>query len=545
MLFVLPLEEKMEMGSKATITTVFLLALMTGTIPQVAASWLFPVPDSIRLVTSAEELRLPGESFRIGVKAYYPGGKIKSTVGLCGGTIFWWKYHTEVTGGRDNSGRILVNEQLMPSKGKYIRIRVYPRRHPELAKDMLLPLHYETRIEFLAEPGFERYPGSRIRGMLNATFNNHATRTYDLKDRKGSEMYRFLADGGIWEEGHFLIDHDFSRIQDHRSSLVVVSKRNTAVRDTFSVLLDYIHDYDLSLWGSSGMSGSSGWDGNDGGPGANGQDGYPGQDGEWGYDGPEVEVWSDLYFDSLLQSPLLFVFARIPSTGREFRYLINPEGGSLTVTSRGGDGGYGGHGGDGGNGGQGRDGEKWTEIREEKVIVKEPFIRKVIKKEKKIEIDGEGKEVEVEVDVETEETVYRDVEKIVKIEIDMQGPGENGGHGGWGAPGGFGGPGGYGGTIYLYYTEDAEPYREVILARSPGGSGGMHGSGGNGGSGGRGGFGKPDGQPGNSGNNGPSAIGWAPDGESGLIVTGTTGEFFHYEPAETSYRGNTRYQPQE
>ena len=188
-----------------------------------------------------------------------------------------------------------------------------------------------------------------------------------------------------------------------------------------------------------------------------------------------------------------------------------------------------GTGGDGGAGGAGRDGEKWKEKIRVKKIERQPFIQKSTRRELRKVTNREGKEEEVEVDVEVEEIVYRDVEVWVEEEIEVQGPGENGAPGGWGGPGGLGGPGGYGGNISLYFTDDAWPYRHLIRARAPGGSGGKHGSGGAGGPGGPGGNGNPHGNRGVSGRPGPSVIGWADDGRNGNIIYGSTEEFFFYQ----------------
>lgn len=489
-------------------------------------------PDSIALFFDQEELRLPGESFRIGIISWHRNGRTKKSTGLAGGTRLWWNYRVEVTGGTFSGGKVTVNEQLIPSKGKYISIKAYPRKRETLACELILPLNYETEIIYRPVEDFDKAPGSEIKGELVARFDNGAERVYEnLRNNRAAGYYRFWADGGTWHKGRFVIEPDFLRIRDHRSVFYVESLRNLEITDTFSVLLDYRHDYDLSFRGSSGSFGFSGSDGFRGATGNPGGHGEPGQDGEWGYDGPDVAVWSDLYYDSLLRCNLLYVFARNSFTGEEFRYLINPDGGSLEVVSRGGDGGDGGEGGDGGPGGNGRDGEKWKEKIKVKKIEKQPFREKKTRRESRKVTNKEGKEEEVEVDVEFEEIVYRDVEVWVEEEIEKQGPGEDGGPGGWGGPGGLGGPGGYGGNISLYFTEDAWPYRHIVKARAPGGDGGRHGHGGNGAPGGEGGDGNPSGSRGPSGLPGPEAIGWADDGRSGRIIFGSTEEFFFYRTA--------------
>lgn len=490
---------------------------------------LNPKMDSIQVVYDEQQLILPGEPFQLGVISYYRNGKIKKTVGLSGGSVWWWRYKVDVSGGTDFSGRILVNKELMPSKGKYIGIKVYPRKQPELVKALLVPLNYETKIEYRPTSGFDKAPGSQIKGELLTEFNNGQTRICsDLRNSQEAGNFRFSGEGGVWKNGKFTIDPDFTQIEQHRSALIVNSLRNESVVDTFSVELDYKHTYNLYFGGHSGTPGFPGADGIAGSAGNHGSHGLPGQDGEYGSDGPEVGVWADLYRDSVLNCNLLYVYAQNLWSGEEFRYLINPEGGKLNVSSLGGAGGFGGMGGNGGAGGAGVEGEKWIEKHIEKRIVQEPVVRKTTRKEKQKRTDSEGKEYEVEVDVEVTETVYVNKEIDVEVEVVKQGPGGDGGHGGWGGPGGLGGPGGYGGDITLYFTDDAMPYRYLITARSEGGSGGMHGSGGSGGFGGSGGYGNPNGNSGQNGQSGPSAIGWADSGRSGQIRIMPTEEFFQY-----------------
>lgn len=494
---------------------------------------LTPKLDSIQIVFDDQQLILPGESFRIGIISWYKNGKVKKTVGSESGSVWWWRYKVEVSGGADFSGRITVNKELMPSKGKYINVKAYPRKQPELAKELLLPLNYETKIEYRPTAGFDKAPGSQIKGELITEFNNGQTRICsDLRNSRESANFKFSGEGGVWKNGKFTIEPDFTRIEGHRAALIVNSLRNKSVADTFSVLLDYKHAYKLNLRGSSGMPGFPGISGSSGSPGNHGEHGQAGADGGFGSDGPEIGVWTDLYRDSVLNFDLLYVYAQNLWTGEEFRYLINPEGGKLDVSSNGGSGGSGGSGGNGGSGGEGLEGEKWIEKHIEKQTVKKPVTKKVIRKEIHKRKDAEGKECDVEVEVETTETEYVDEVIDVVVEVVHQGPGGDGGDGGCGGPGGLGGPGGYGGNITLYFTEDAMPYQHLITAHSEGGSGGIHGSGGSGGSGGRGGYGNPNGLNGSSGQSGPSAIGWADGGRSGKVKISSTEEFFFYKSVQ-------------
>jgi hypothetical protein len=120
----------------------------------------------------------------------------------------------------------------------------------------------------------------------------------------------------------------------------------------------------------SGVSGPSGFNGSDGvsgingtpgsidlnnpsagGNGTNGTDGSNGGDGGSGGDGPPVQVRVALREGS---HPLLQIVVSAQG-GQEF-YLVDPQGGSLIVSSSGGSGGSGGKGGKGGRGGSGGSG---------------------------------------------------------------------------------------------------------------------------------------------------------------------------------------------
>jgi len=104
--------------------------------------------------------------------------------------------------------------------------------------------------------------------------------------------------------------------------------------------------------GTSGMSGSSGsMDPNNPSAGGNGTDGGNGSDGQDGGRGgaaPPVEILVTLRPGN---HPLLQ--ASVSAAGHRRLYLVDPQGGSLTVRADGGSGGTGGKGGRGGRGGSG------------------------------------------------------------------------------------------------------------------------------------------------------------------------------------------------
>ena len=504
----------------------FCMFLLSGIIMPMSVYAASQKIDSIQIVFDNQQLVLQGETFKIGILTFYKNGKISKTRGMKDGSTLWWNFKIEVTGGTSNSGNISVNEQSDPSLRNSIIIKAYPRKHPELAKVIAVSLNYDTSITFRSTTPFDKAPGSQFKGELVVVFDNGVQRVYkDLQSKKEAGPYRFSGKGGSWNKGKFTIEPDITKIDWHSASLIVNSLRNQSVADTFTVILDYKHNYQLNFSGSSGSPGFSGTSGSNGGSGMNGSDGQNGQSGEYGGDGPDIGIWADLYYDSILNCKLLYVFAQNYNTGKEYRYLVNPEGGSIKVSSTGGSGGSGGEGGDGGSGGDGQAGRTWVETHMEKKTVSKIEKRTVIKKHKKIIINSEGKEEEIEVDVPVEEdvTVYVDVD--VEVSVTLQGPGEDGGNGGWAGAAGFGGEGGYGGNITLYLTDDARPYQYLLLPVSKGGSGGKHGNQGNGGRGGAGGYGNPSGYNGTQGNDGPYAIGWAGSGGNGSIQVESTDEF--------------------
>jgi hypothetical protein len=129
-----------------------------------------------------------------------------------------------------------------------------------------------------------------------------------------------------------------------------------------SLRYDYAFRADFS--GSSGTSGINGTDGTDGSPGTpgsidinnpsaggnggDGTDGGNGQDGSRGGDGSPVKIEMTLETGT---HPLLQFLVQ---TGKHSRYyLIDPNGGSLSVNADGGAGGSGGRAGRGGHGGSG------------------------------------------------------------------------------------------------------------------------------------------------------------------------------------------------
>ncbi|MGA9670549.1 MAG: hypothetical protein WBQ94_15160 [Terracidiphilus sp.] len=128
--------------------------------------------------------------------------------------------------------------------------------------------------------------------------------------------------------------------------------------------LRYDYKFSSNFSGSSGSNGMSGANGTDGmsgsdgsmdpnnpsagGDGTNGGDGSDGGNGGDGGDAPPVQVLATLRAGS---HPLLQ--AEVSAAAHHRYYLVDPQGGSLTILADGGSGGSGGKGGSGGRGGPG------------------------------------------------------------------------------------------------------------------------------------------------------------------------------------------------
>ncbi|MFZ0735053.1 MAG: hypothetical protein WAM79_22240 [Candidatus Sulfotelmatobacter sp.] len=165
-------------------------------------------------------------------------------------------------------------------------------------------------------------------------------------------------------KGVVSLPHD-PRVSDGKIPHVTVTvPSHPDLRADLDIPIRYDEKYVANFSGSRGSDGMSGSDGSDGtsgiagsmdpnnpsagGDGGNGGDGSNGQDGSNGGDAPPVQVRMTVRADA---HPLLQV--SVSADGHQKFYLIDPQGGSLTVKANGGEGGSGGRGGRGGSGGSG------------------------------------------------------------------------------------------------------------------------------------------------------------------------------------------------
>jgi hypothetical protein len=138
----------------------------------------------------------------------------------------------------------------------------------------------------------------------------------------------------INKKGIVTLDRDPRPSEGKIGHLAITIPTQPGISTELDVPVRYDYPFTSNFAGTSGSNGSNGSDGQDGGPGG---------------DAPPVQVRVALRSGS---HPLLQAGVTAPGHKERF-YLVDPQGGSLTVRSSGGAGGSGGKGGAAGRGGSG------------------------------------------------------------------------------------------------------------------------------------------------------------------------------------------------
>jgi hypothetical protein len=166
------------------------------------------------------------------------------------------------------------------------------------------------------------------------------------------------------QKGIVSLPHDPRKSEGKVGHVTITVPSHPDLRAELDIPVRYNYAFTSNFSGSSGSSGMNGSDGmagssgsmgstdpnnpSAGGNGGNGTDGSNGGDGGPGGDAPPVQIRVALRSGS---HPLLQV--SVSAAGKQKLYLVDPQGGSLTVRADGGPGGAGGRGGRGGQGGSG------------------------------------------------------------------------------------------------------------------------------------------------------------------------------------------------
>jgi hypothetical protein len=166
------------------------------------------------------------------------------------------------------------------------------------------------------------------------------------------------------KKGVLLLPHDPRKSDGQVGHIAVTIPSHPGLIAELDIPVRYNYAFTANFSGGAGSSGSNGSDGmagssgssgstdptnpSAGGNGGNGTDGSNGSDGGSGGNAPPVQVRV-----ALRSAPHLLLQVSVSAEGKQKLYLVDPQGGSLTVRADGGAGGSGGRGGRGGQGGSG------------------------------------------------------------------------------------------------------------------------------------------------------------------------------------------------
>lgn len=397
-------------------------------------------------------LRIPGKSLPIGIITISGKGDTLRTNGFLGGAGGWGKFKVEVEGGSYGNGRIKIGGTGSYKQSDSITVQVYTRKSFLGGKDKWLltrkiPYNYETAINIITSGNFSKAPGDHVQFGVRTWYDNKMFVDKWFPAGKNLLDFTFKMEGGhiSKSKGDLKIENDPVKITNDKVSLVAILAKHPAITDTLRIMLDYIAKYQCKIQ-SEGQ-------------------------------GHNLAVAADVYFDSIINAKLMRVVVNDSSAKKRYNYLVNTNGGSITISSAGAGGISGRDGWDGLTGTPGTPGGFTTKS----------------------------------------ETVVGPDGNLQTITTTVEGAGGDGGRGGEGENGDVGGPGYDGGNITVSYTLLAQPFLALIKAISIPGPGGSGGRAGRGGSGGLGGSGNPGGNTGPNGNDGFSGS-EGREGAKGKIV---------------------------
>jgi hypothetical protein len=234
------------------------------------------------------------------------------------------------------------------------------------AKVYLAKIPVTTMETSLAgDPGIA--PGEK--SSLIATFTDTTGKVWTTEGAgKGKILWADIAVTPTvvtYKKGTLMLPYD-PRVSEGKTGHVELTvPSHPTLHAALDIPLRYNYPFKASYAGSSGSNGMDGQNGTNGsagsagsldpnnpsagGNGGDGTSGTNGSNGGDGGDGPDVRV-----LVTLRNGPVPMLQASVTTDGKKFRYyLIDPNGGTLTITSAGGSGGSGGRGGKGGSGGPG------------------------------------------------------------------------------------------------------------------------------------------------------------------------------------------------
>jgi hypothetical protein len=309
----------------------------------------------LRVIYDQNQLRLPGSSIKLGIVAYLKNGDSVCTRGFLNGKVAWRNYNFEIEGGKFRNGNIRIGGGIDNTLEQQLIIKVASKHQPEISDYEIVNFNYSVKITLYHEGIIQKSPGQSFKIGVEARMDDgKIIRTGSSRSWWNTfDPYEVTVEGGQKINSRIYLHDSPDAFYQHQVKIKAWSRMNPSLVDSIFFLLDYRGESRLVVSGFDGFSGFAGIFGSSGSGGSDGEPGNHGQHGSDGARGPDLEVWVDLYYDTIISVNLLKIWVDNPGTGKSQFFLVNPDGGRLLVYSKGGDGGDGGSGGSGGSPGTG------------------------------------------------------------------------------------------------------------------------------------------------------------------------------------------------
>jgi hypothetical protein len=275
--------------------------------------------------------RISGKSLPIGIVTLSAGAQPTQTKGFLKGRDAWSKYRLDVDSGSYSNGKIKIKGTHDYKKGDSITVSVYTRKWLLGGKGKWLltqkiPYNYEDSINILTTGNIGKAPGDHVQFGIRTYFDNKQSVDKWFPVKKNLKGFGFQAEGShiSKSKGDLKIDSDPIKIVNDKVRLIAMLDKDTAIRDTLQITLDYIANYQCKLQSNG--------------------------------DGHFLVATADVYPDSIIHASLMKISILDSNAHKTYRYLVNTSGGTITISSKGANGIDGNTGWDGLSGSSGSDG---------------------------------------------------------------------------------------------------------------------------------------------------------------------------------------------
>jgi hypothetical protein len=327
---------RVALPKNRTMNALYLLAALTATLnwhnpAEILTGKKDTVAKKYHLQYDRTVLRNPGQSLPIGIVTRTAGGSATKTKGFLKGDDGWGKYKIEVQGGSYSNGKIKIAKTSQYLKGDSLTVSVYTRKWFLGGKDKWLltkkiPYNYEDSISILTTGNIGRAPGDHVQFGIRTWYDNKQFADKWAPAKKNLKGFVFQFDGSHLSKSKsdVKIDGDPEKIKDDKVQLVAMLAKDSLIRDTLRIMLDYIANYQCNI-ASAG-------------------------------NGHSLSVTANLDVDSVIHSSLLEIAVFDSTAKKSYRYKVNTNGGSIAILSKGANGLDGRDGFDGTSGSSGSDG---------------------------------------------------------------------------------------------------------------------------------------------------------------------------------------------